>query len=94
MHESKDPRVVAQQEIEETLQSLDVGLPGTDRRREWHRDQQWVSDSRKRQEARKERRIASVAGIGYGVLGTAVTAGVSWLTGAGQWLLSILTSRR
>jgi len=54
---------------------------------------QWVASQKKTQETTKERRIASMAGIGYGIIGTVATAGLSWLTGVGQWLLNTLTSR-
>ena len=94
MPEPKDPRRIAQEEINEALLSLDVGLPGTAERREFQKNQRWVSDTRIRQETRKERRTASIAGIGYGIVGTAVTGIVAWLAGVGQWLLNILTSHR
>lgn len=93
MVNGNDPRKVAQEEIAHDMDSANIGRAGSERRIEFITLMQWLEDQKKRQETRKERRAASLAGIGYGMLGTLVTALLTWATGALQWLLSILTSR-
>lgn len=90
---SPDPRKVAQDEIAHDMDAANIGRAGSERRIEFITLVRWLEDQKKRQDTRKERRAASLAGIGYGMLGTIVTALLTWATGAAQWLLSILTSK-
>ena len=89
----KDPRGVARDEIAQDMDAAGIGRAGSSRRLRFLDLLQDLEEQKKRQETQKERRTAAIAGIGYGVVGTCVTAGLSWVTGVLQWLLSILTFR-
>lgn len=86
-------RRIIREELTDAYLSLDIGLPGSAERRQWVQDHQRLREQFKRQDASKERRTASLAGLGYGILGTAAGGLLTWATGALQWLLSISTGR-
>lgn len=89
----KSPRDVVRDEIAQDMDAAGIGRAGSERRFRFLEMIQDMEEQKKRQESQKERRTAAIAGIGYGVVGTFVTAAVTWATGVSQWLLSILTSR-
>lgn len=93
-----DPRSIAREEAEQAehriYDGLYVGTPGSDQRAEWLALQRWMAQQKKRRETQKERAVSSLAGIGYGILGTFIAGAVSWVTGILQWVSSILISHR
>lgn len=93
MANGNDPRVIAREEVGADMDAAGIGRAGSERRLEFISLMQWLEIQKSRQEKRKERHAASIAGIGYGMLGTIATAALTWATGTLQWLLSILTSK-
>lgn len=89
----KDTRATARDEIAQDMDAAGIGRAGSERRLQFLDILRDLEEQKKRQTTKKERRVASFAGIGYGVLGTLVTTGVTWMTGVLQWLLSTLTSK-
>ena len=87
-------RRIVREELTDAYNDLGVGLPGTKDRRDWLEIQRRVTERIKRLDARKERRTVAMAGIGYGIIGTAVAGGITWMTGTFQWLLSSFTAPR
>ena len=90
-----DDRPLTRRELRrELISALGVDIDDAENLQENADRRQWVRDQKKKQETAKERQRASLAGIGYGMLGTIVTAVITWASGALHWLQSILTLRQ
>lgn len=92
MVEKPDLRALVREEVTNLLETLDIGAPGSDRRRDVLAAIQWAMEQKKRHEALKDRRRASLAGVGWGMVGTIAATAITWATGALQGLWNILTS--
>lgn len=91
---TSDDRPITRRDLRrELISSIGVDIDDADSLQEHADRRQWVREQKKKQETRKERRTASLAGIGYGMLGTIATALLTWATGVLQWAQSILTIR-
>ena len=91
---NSDDRPITRRELRrELISALGVDIDDAESLQEHTDRRQWVRDQKKKQETSKERRTASLAGIGYGMIGTIATATITWATGVLQWAQSILTIR-
>lgn len=89
-----DIRQIVREELRDLCDDLDIGQPGSDRRRDFLAAVQFANDERKRIVAKKERRNAGLAGIFYGtVLGSVASAAVAWGLGLWQGFLAWATTR-
>ena len=86
-------RRIVREEMNELLSNLPIGIAGTEKRDKWLYYQSRLEEQIKIRDATKERRRASLAGLGYGIIGTAAGGLLTWATGALQWLLNFSTGR-
>ena len=86
-------RRVVREELNDWSNDLELGLPGSDRRREWLRNQRRFEDQIKREDAKKDRRVSAWAGIGYGVISTLLGLVLAKVAGGVDWLLNFFTVR-
>jgi hypothetical protein len=86
-------RRVVREELNDWANDLDIGSPGSDRRRQWLYMIRRVEEQIKRQDAAKDRRVSSLAGIGYGVISTLVGVLLAKLVGGFEWLANFFTGR-
>ena len=86
-------RRVVREELIDWANDLDLGSPGSDRRRQWLNNQRMLEEQIKRQDSAKDRRVSAVAGIGYGIISTLVGLVLAKLAGGLDWLLSFFTAR-
>jgi len=81
-------RRVVHDELKDAFDGLDVGQPGSDRRRRWLLTQQRAEEYFSRQEIRKEQKRTVWVGVCSSVLVTVATTIATWVTGILPWLLS------
>ena len=86
-------RRVVREELNDWANDLDLGLPGSERRRQWLNNQRKLEEQIKRQDSAKDRRVSSLAGIGYGVISTLLGLVLAKLAGGVDWLLNFFTVR-
>ena len=99
MAEREPPRrsttdAIVEDAVNDLTDGLDVGRPGSERRREFLTDTRWLTEQRKRLDARKEQKRTVWVGVLSSILVTIATTILTYATGLLQWLLNFSTVHR